>query len=122
VSKCRRQAELDGQAGHDRDQRRRAFFPPHRAEKIRQWIHSKTATRGCLISREVKKEIVAELEKIDLTSFCRDYITPDFSRHCAEEVNVKWVPPLAEARGRRVYQFGRAVGAVRRRFHLPRGG
>jgi hypothetical protein len=99
VSKCRRQAELDAEAGIDRERGRPSLLSQPAEEAIRDWIRAKTAVRDWPILRDVKEQIVAELEKIDPNIVpSQSYYAKVIKRLLTDEFTIKNAQPLEEAR------------------------
>jgi transposase len=99
VSRCRRQAQEEGEAGIDRTNGRPAFLPPANEEEIRRWIAEKTAVRDWPSIRDLKEQIVAELEKINADIVpSQSYYAKVLPRLLRDDFHVRNAQPLKEAR------------------------
>jgi hypothetical protein len=64
-SRCRPQAQEEGEAGIDRANGRPAFLPPEREQRIQEWIIEKIKSPHWPTVCDLKEQILAELEKIN---------------------------------------------------------
>jgi transposase len=99
VSQCKREAQETAAAGVNRELGRPALLSPAGEQKIQQWLREQTAARAWPTLRDVKEQIMAELEPEDPNAApSKSYYTHCIERLLGSEFTVRVAQPLEEER------------------------